>query len=142
VGGYVDDWLAVANASVGDADHDANDSVGAVFVMTDAIEKIEAIAYRRPPDGTLQGQGRFAAGGRHGTWHSAGRESPGPVFSNQNQLHVHIGALVCGGNYAVRIDVLESHGLIQPNRRRQHVVGLQIEPLCARIPPLIDRCMK
>src|ERR1700704_5851058 len=65
-----------------------------------------------------------------------------PGISNQNQLHVHIGSLVWGGDYAVGIDVLESHGLVQPNRGRQHVVGLQIESLGARISPLIDRCMK
>jgi hypothetical protein len=47
-----------------------------------------------------------------------------------------------GGDYSVRIEVLESHGFIQPNRGRQHAVGLQIESLRARISRFFDRRMK
>jgi hypothetical protein len=41
-------------------DQDSPGSGGAVFVMTNSVEKNEVIAYRRAADGTLREQGKFA----------------------------------------------------------------------------------
>ena len=39
-------------------------SAGAVFVMTNNVDRNEVITYRRASDGTLQEDARFATGGR------------------------------------------------------------------------------
>ena len=54
-------------------------SAGAVFVMTNNVDKNEVIAYRRAIDGTLQEGGRFATGGRGSGGNNDPLESQGSL---------------------------------------------------------------
>src|SRR6202034_1908410 len=56
--------IGLASPALSKAQEADTHSAGAVFVMTNAIDKNEVIAYRRATDGTLQEGGRFATGGR------------------------------------------------------------------------------
>jgi len=56
----------------------------AVFVMTNAAEKNEVIAFQRAADGTLQGAGRFATGGRGSGGNTDPLESQGSLTLSQD----------------------------------------------------------
>jgi 6-phosphogluconolactonase len=64
----------LSNAQTGDSDN-----AGAVFVMTNAIDKNEVIAYRRASNGTLQETSRFATGGRGSGGNNDPLESQGSL---------------------------------------------------------------
>jgi hypothetical protein len=95
-----------------------------------AFSGLQAAAAHRHSRGLLGGLATAAWGRTKGI-----RSGEYGIALNQNQLHVDIGSHVWGGDYSVRIDVIESHGLIQPNRGGQYVVGLQIESLRAAFRP-------
>ena len=85
----------LSKAQPGDT-HDA----GAVFVMTNAIDKNEVIAYRRAIDGTLQESGRFATGGRGSGGNNDPLESQGSLTLSQD--HTLLFAVNAGsGNLSV-----------------------------------------
>src|SRR6202162_4219811 len=69
----------LSNAQTGDSDN-----AGAVFVMTNAVEKNEVIAYRRATDGTLREEGRFATGGRGSGGNNDPLESQGSLTLSQD----------------------------------------------------------
>lgn len=69
----------LSNAQTGDSDN-----AGAVFVMTNAVDKNEVIAYRRDTDGTLQETGRFATGGRGSGGNNDPLESQGSLTLSQD----------------------------------------------------------
>ena len=69
----------LSNAQTGDSDN-----AGAVFVMTNAVDKNEVIAYRRATDGTLQETGRFATGGRGSGGNNDPLESQGSLKLSQD----------------------------------------------------------
>jgi hypothetical protein len=56
--------IGLASPTLSNAQDADKYSAGAVFVMTNAVDKNEVIAYRRASDGTLQEAGRFSTGGR------------------------------------------------------------------------------
>lgn len=65
-------------------EQNGNNSVGAVFVMTNAVEKNEVIAYRRAADGQLEERGRFATGGRGSGGNNDPLESQGSLTLSQD----------------------------------------------------------
>jgi 6-phosphogluconolactonase len=69
----------LSNAQTGDSSN-----AGAVFVMTNAVDKNEVIAYRRATDGTLQEAGRFATGGRGSGGNNDPLESQGSLTLSQD----------------------------------------------------------
>lgn len=69
----------LSNAQTGDPDN-----AGAVFVMTNAVDKNEVIAYRRATDGMLQETGRFATGGRGSGGNNDPLESQGSLTLSQD----------------------------------------------------------
>ena len=62
-------------------DQDREDGAGAVFVMTNSVEKNEVITYRRAVDGTLREEDRFATGGRGSGGNNDPLESQGSLPS-------------------------------------------------------------
>src|ERR1700692_4234871 len=90
----------LSKAQPGDT-HDA----GAVFVMTNAIDKNEVIAYRRAIDGTLQESGRFATGGRGSGGNNDPLESQGALTLSQD--HSLLFAVNAGSG---SISVFSVHG--------------------------------
>jgi len=69
----------LSNAQTGDSDN-----TGAVFVMTNGVDKNEVIAYRRASNGTLQEAGRFATGGRGSGGNNDPLESQGSLTLSQD----------------------------------------------------------
>jgi 6-phosphogluconolactonase (cycloisomerase 2 family) len=78
--------LAIGLASPGLSNAQTGDSgnAGAVFVMTNAVDKNEVIAYRRATDGTLQETDRFATGGRGSGGNNDPLESQGSLKLSQD----------------------------------------------------------
>jgi 6-phosphogluconolactonase len=64
--------MGLASSTISKAQDEGTRSTGAVFVMTNNIDKNEVIAYRRANDGVLQESGRVATGG----WGSGGNNDP------------------------------------------------------------------
>jgi len=89
--GKVMDTLLVASLAIGLAsstpskaqDTDTN-SAGAVFVMTNNVDKNEVITYRRSSDGTLQEGAKFATGGRGSGGNNDPLESQGSLTLSQD----------------------------------------------------------
>src|ERR1700721_1558014 len=69
----------LSNAQTGDSDN-----AGAVFVMTNAVDKNEVIAYRRASSGTVQEAGRFTTGGRGSGGNNDPLESQGSLTLSQD----------------------------------------------------------
>jgi len=100
---------------------------GAVFVMTNNVEKNEVIAYRRANDGTLQEAGKFATGGRGSGGNNDPLESQGSLrLSQDNSLLFAVNAgsgsvsvfSVNGSNLSL-VDKVISGGS-EPNAVAQH----------------------
>jgi len=90
----------LSKAQQGDT-HDA----GAVFVMTNAVDSNEVIAYRRATDGTLQESGRFATGGRGSGGNNDPLESQGSLILGQD--HTLLFAVNAGSG---SVSVFSVHG--------------------------------
>lgn len=90
----------LSNAQTGDSDN-----AGAVFVMTNAVDKNEVIAYRRATDGTLQETGRFATGGRGSGGNNDPLESQGSLTLSQD--HSLLFAVNAGSG---NVSVFSVHG--------------------------------
>jgi len=90
----------LSKAQQGDK-HDA----GAVFVMTNAVDNNEVIAYRRATDGTLQESGRFATGGRGSGGNNDPLESQGSLILGQD--HTLLFAVNAGSG---SVSVFSVHG--------------------------------
>ena len=74
----------LASPSISKAQDRSNDSAGAVFVMTNAVDRNEVLAYRRASDGTLQEGRRFATGGRGSGGNNDPLESQGSLTLSQD----------------------------------------------------------
>jgi 6-phosphogluconolactonase len=71
--------IGLASPTPSKAQGGNTNSEGAVFVMTNNVDKNEVIAYRRASDGTLQEGGRFATGGRGSGGNNDPLESQGSL---------------------------------------------------------------
>jgi 6-phosphogluconolactonase len=76
--------IGLASPGLSHAQTGDSDNAGAVFVMTNAVDKNEVIAYRRAADGTLQESGRFATGGRGSGGNNDPLESQGSLILSQD----------------------------------------------------------
>ncbi len=76
--------ICLVSPSLSNAQDRDNDSAGAVFVMTNAVDRNEVLAYRRASDGTLQEGGRFATGGRGSGGNNDPLESQGSLTLSQD----------------------------------------------------------
>ena len=78
--------LAIGMASPGlsKAQDDNTRGAGGVFVMTNAVDKNEVIAYNRASNGTLQEAGRFVTGGRGSGGNNDPLESQGSLRLSQD----------------------------------------------------------
>ena len=71
--------IGLASPTLSNAQNADKQSAGAVFVMTNAVDKNEVIAYRRASNGTLQEAGRFSTGGRGSGGNNDPLESQGSL---------------------------------------------------------------
>jgi 6-phosphogluconolactonase len=76
--------MGLASSTISKAQDADTHSVGAVFVMTNNLDKNEVIAYRRANDGALQVSGRFATGGRGSGGNNDPLESQGSLTLSQD----------------------------------------------------------
>src|SRR6202034_4089603 len=97
--------IGLASPALSKAQEADTHSAGAVFVMTNAIDKNEVIAYRRATDGTLQEGGRFATGGRGSGGNNDPLESQGSLTLSQD--HSLLFAVNAGSG---NVSVLSVHG--------------------------------
>jgi 6-phosphogluconolactonase len=112
----------LSNAQTGDADN-----AGAVFVMTNAVDKNEVIAYQRAADGRLQETGRFATGGRGSGGNNDPLESQGSLTLSQdhtllfavNAASGNVSVFSVHGSQLSLVDKVISGGS-EPNAVAQH----------------------
>jgi 6-phosphogluconolactonase len=71
--------IGLASPAISKAEDRDTNGAGAVFVMTNNVDKNEVIAYRRATDGTLQEGDRFATGGRGSGGNNDPLESQGSL---------------------------------------------------------------
>ena len=119
--------LALSFTSAGLAQDADSDNAGAVFVMTNAADRNEIIAYDRSANGTLREGSTFDTGGRGSGGLVDPLESQGSLILNQN--HSLLFAVNAGsGNVSVfrvdrsrlsLVDVVHSGGT-EPNALAQH----------------------
>ena len=76
--------IGLASPGLSKAQEADTHSAGAVFVMTNAVDKNEVIAYQRGTDGRLQETGRFATGGRGSGGNNDPLESQGSLTISQD----------------------------------------------------------
>jgi 6-phosphogluconolactonase len=76
--------IGLASPGLSKAQEEDTNVAGAVFVMTNAVDKNEVIAYRRASSGTLQEAGRFATGGRGSGGNNDPLESQGSLTLSQD----------------------------------------------------------
>jgi len=76
--------IGLASSTLSKAQDADTHSAGAVFVMTNNVDKNEVIAYRRASDGTLQEGARFATGGRGSGGNNDPLESQGSLTLSQD----------------------------------------------------------
>ncbi len=121
--------LAIGLASPGLSKAQERDTrdAGAVFVMTNAIDRNEVIAYRRAADGTLQEGGRFATGGRGSGGNNDPLESQGSLTLSQDHSLLfavnagsgNISVFSVNGDQLSLVDKVISGGS-EPNAVAQH----------------------
>ena len=112
----------LSNAQTGDSDN-----AGAVFVMTNAVDKNEVIAYRRATDGTLQETGRFATGGRGSGGNNDPLESQGSLKLSQDHtllfaVNAASGSVSVFSVHGSRLSLVDKviSGGSEPNAVAQH----------------------
>ena len=76
--------IGLASPGLSNAQDAVTHSAGAVFVMTNAVDKNKVIAYRRASDGTLQEDGRSETGGRGSGGNNDPLESQGSLTLSQD----------------------------------------------------------
>lgn len=119
--------IGLASPGLSKAQDAGTHSAGAVFVMTNNVEKNEVIAYSRAADGTLQESGRFATGGRGSGGNNDPLESQGSLTLSQD--HSLLFAVNAGsgevsvfsvhGSHLSLVDKVTSGGS-EPNAVAQH----------------------
>jgi 6-phosphogluconolactonase len=76
--------MGLASSRLSNAQDSDTHSTGAVFVMTNNVDKNEVVAYRRANGGALQESGRFATGGRGSGGNNDPLESQGSLTLSQD----------------------------------------------------------
>jgi 6-phosphogluconolactonase len=76
--------MGLVSSTLSKAQNADKQSAGAVFVMTNNVDKNEVVAYRRAIDGTLQEGGRVATGGRGSGGNNDPLESQGSLTLSQD----------------------------------------------------------
>jgi len=76
--------LSPIQAMAQDRDQDGDGSVGAVFVMTNSVDKNVVMAFKRAADGTLREGSQFATGGRGSGGNTDPLESQGSLTLSQD----------------------------------------------------------
>jgi 6-phosphogluconolactonase len=97
--------MGLASSRLSNAQDSDTHSTGAVFVMTNNVDKNEVVAYRRANGGALQESGRFATGGRGSGGNNDPLESQGSLTLSQD--HSLLFAVNAGSG---SISVLSVHG--------------------------------
>jgi len=97
--------IGLASPGLSKAQEADTHSAGAVFVMTNAVDKNEVIAYQRGTDGRLQETGRFATGGRGSGGNNDPLESQGSLTISQD--HSLLFAVNAGSG---NVSVFSVHG--------------------------------
>ena len=77
--------LSPIQAIAQDGDQEGDGNVGAVFVMTNAVDKNVVIAFQRAADGTLREGSQFATGGRGSGGNTDPLESQGSLTLSQDR---------------------------------------------------------
>jgi 6-phosphogluconolactonase (cycloisomerase 2 family) len=119
--------MGLASSTLSKAQDADTRSAGAVFVMTNNVDKNEVVAYRRANDGALQESGRFATGGRGSGGNNDPLESQGSLSLSQD--HSFMFAVNAGsgsvsvfsvhGSQLALVDKVISGGT-EPNAVAQH----------------------
>src|SRR5579864_2536835 len=97
--------MGLASPTLSKAQDADTHSAGAVFVMTNNVDKNEVITYHRAGDGTLQEGARFATGGRGSGGNNDPLESQGSLTLSQD--HALLFAVNAGSG---EISVFRVHG--------------------------------
>ena len=97
--------IGLASPGLSKAQEGNTHDAGAVFVMTNSVDKNEVLAYRRASNGTLQEAGRFATGGRGSGGNNDPLESQGSLTLSQD--HSLLFAVNAGSG---NISVFSVHG--------------------------------
>ena len=97
--------IGLASPGLSKAQADSKHAAGAVFIMTNAIDKNEVLAYDRADDGTLQETGRFDTGGRGSGGNNDPLESQGSLTLSQD--HSLLFAVNAGSG---NVSVFSVHG--------------------------------
>jgi 6-phosphogluconolactonase len=97
--------IGLASPGLSKAQEADTRSAGAVFVMTNAVDKNEVIAYQRGADGRLQETGQFATGGRGSGGNNDPLESQGSLTLSQD--HSLLFAVNAGSG---NVSVFSVHG--------------------------------
>ena len=97
--------ISLASPGLSKAQEGNTHDAGAVFVMTNSVDKNEVLAYRRASNGTLQEAGRFATGGRGSGGNNDPLESQGSLTLSQD--HSLLFAVNAGSG---NISVFSVHG--------------------------------
>ena len=97
--------MSLASSTLSKAQDADPHGAGAVFVMTNNVDKNEVVAYRRANDGALQEGGRFATGGRGSGGNNDPLESQGSLTLSQD--HSLLFAVNAGSG---SISVFSVHG--------------------------------
>src|SRR5580700_1631137 len=97
--------IGLASPGLSKAQEGNTHDAGAVFVMTNSVDKNEVLAYRRASNGTLQEAGRFATGGRGSGGNNDPLESQGSLTLSQD--HTLLFAVNAGSG---DISVFQVHG--------------------------------
>jgi 6-phosphogluconolactonase (cycloisomerase 2 family) len=97
--------MGLASSTLSKAQDADPHGAGAVFVMTNNVDKNEVVAYRRANDGALQEGGRFATGGRGSGGNNDPLESQGSLTLSQD--HSLLFAVNAGSG---SISVFSVHG--------------------------------
>jgi 6-phosphogluconolactonase len=119
--------IGLASPTLSNAQDADKHGAGAVFVMTNAVDKNEVIAYRRASDGTLLEAGRFSTGGRGSGGNNDPLESQGSLILSED--HSLLFAVNAGSGSVSVFSVLGSQlslvdkvisGGSEPNAVAQH----------------------
>jgi 6-phosphogluconolactonase (cycloisomerase 2 family) len=119
--------IGLASPGLSNAETGDSDNAGAVFVMTNAVDKNEVIAYRRATDGTLQETSRFATGGRGSGGNNDPLESQGSLTLSQDHsllfaVNAGSGSISVFSVHGARLSLLDKviSGGSEPNAVAQH----------------------
>jgi 6-phosphogluconolactonase len=119
--------IGLASSTPSKAQDADTNNAGAVFVMTNNVDKNEVIAYRRTSDGTLQEGARFATGGRGSGGNNDPLESQGSLTLSQDHsllfaVNAGSGSVSVFSVHGSRLSLVDKviSGGSEPNAVAQH----------------------